>query len=46
MALALFDLDNTLLDGDSDFLWGEFLVERGAVSGAAFSTTNQRLYQQ
>ena len=32
MALALFDLDNTLLDGDSDFLWGEFLVEQGAVA--------------
>ena len=46
MALALFDLDNTLLDGDSDFLWGEFLVERGAVTGAAFSAANRRFYQQ
>ena len=26
MALALFDLDKTLLDGDSDFEWGQFLV--------------------
>jgi phosphoserine phosphatase len=31
MALALFDLDKTLLGGDSDFLWGEFLSEIGAV---------------
>ena len=29
MALALFDLDNTLLDGDSDYLWGQYLVEHG-----------------
>jgi phosphoserine phosphatase len=29
MALALFDLDKTLLGGDSDFLWGEFLSEIG-----------------
>ena len=28
MTLALFDLDNTLIAGDSDHLWGEFLVER------------------
>jgi HAD superfamily hydrolase (TIGR01490 family) len=32
MNLALFDLDNTLLDGDTDFEWLEFLVEQGAVS--------------
>ena len=29
--LAIFDLDNTLLAGDSDHSWGEFLVEQGAV---------------
>ena len=28
--LALFDLDNTLLSGDSDYEWGQFLIERGA----------------
>jgi HAD superfamily hydrolase (TIGR01490 family) len=32
MNLALFDLDNTLLDGDTDFEWLEFLIEQGAVS--------------
>ena len=31
MALALFDLDNTLLAGDSDYLWGVFLVDKGLV---------------
>ena len=25
MSLAIFDLDNTLIGGDSDFLWGEFI---------------------
>ena len=29
MRLALFDLDNTLLAGDSDYEWGQFLVDRG-----------------
>src|SRR5919106_1975622 len=32
MNLALFDLDNTLLNGDTDFEWLEFLIEQGAVS--------------
>ena len=31
MTLAIFDLDNTLLSGDSDYLWGEFLCERNIV---------------
>ena len=31
MTLAIFDLDNTLLKGDSDHAWGEFLVEKGIV---------------
>ena len=31
MSLAIFDLDNTLIGGDSDYLWGEFLCEIGAV---------------
>ena len=29
MRLALFDLDNTLLGGDSDHAWGDYLCERG-----------------
>ena len=31
MRLALFDLDNTLLAGDSDHSWGEFVCQRGLV---------------
>ncbi|MFZ0468494.1 MAG: HAD family hydrolase [Thiogranum sp.] len=46
MALALFDLDNTLLDGDSDYLWGCFLVERGVVDGETYQRENQRFYEQ
>lgn len=46
MALALFDLDNTLLDGDSDYLWGCFLAEHGIVDGEAHESENQRFYEQ
>ena len=46
MALAIFDLDNTLLAGDSDYLWGRFLVEKGAVDGAQYEQENERFYQQ
>ena len=46
MALALFDLDNTLLNGDSDYLWGQFLVERGIVDGSFYESENQRFYDQ
>jgi HAD superfamily hydrolase (TIGR01490 family) len=46
MALALFDLDNTLLDGDSDYLWGRFLVEHGIVDGEFYESENQRFYDQ
>jgi len=46
MSLAIFDLDNTLLDGDSDYLWGQFLVERGLVDGAFYERENQRFYDQ
>lgn len=45
MALALFDLDNTLLAGDSDHLWGEFLAQRGLVDGADFQQQNDAFYQ-
>ena len=40
--LAIFDLDNTLLDGDSDYLWGQHLMEQGAVPRARFEEDNQR----
>jgi HAD superfamily hydrolase (TIGR01490 family) len=44
MTLAIFDLDNTLLAGDSDHAWGEFLVERGLVDGAWYKAQNDAFY--
>ncbi len=44
MRLALFDLDNTLLGGDSDYEWGQFLVEQGVVDGDFYERENQRFY--
>ena len=46
MALALFDLDNTLLTDDSDFLWGCFLVEKGLVDKSAYDEANRRFYEE
>ena len=46
MSLAIFDLDNTLLDGDSDYLWGQFLAERGLVDGEHHERENQQFYDQ
>lgn len=43
--LALFDLDNTLLAGDSDHAWGDFLVERGIVDGRHYKDTNDAFYR-
>ncbi len=45
MALAIFDLDNTLIGGDSDYLWGEFLVKNNYVDSEAFANTNTQFYQ-
>ncbi|MGA9852254.1 MAG: HAD family hydrolase [Gammaproteobacteria bacterium] len=42
MKLALFDLDHTLLDGDSDDLWYRFLAEQGVVDGAHFIAERAR----
>ncbi len=46
MALALFDLDNTLLAGDSDYLWGCFLAEQGIVDRDYYEQENQRFYDE
>ena len=46
MALAIFDLDNTLLAGDSDYLWGVFLSEQGIVDRDFYERENQRFYQE
>lgn len=44
MALALFDLDNTLLADDSDYLWGCFLVDKGLVDKSTYDEANKRFY--
>lgn len=46
MRLAIFDLDNTLLAGDSDFLWGRHLVEQGCVDGEQYDRQNRAFYEQ
>ncbi len=38
--LALFDLDHTLLDGDSDVLWCDFLLAKGVLDRASFAARN------
>lgn len=45
MTLAIFDLDNTLLNGDSDHAWGEFLVEKNLVDADAYAQANDKFYQ-
>ena len=45
MTLALFDLDNTLLGGDSDHAWGQFMATRGLVDEASYAADNDRFYQ-
>ena len=44
--LALFDLDNTLLAGDSDHAWGEFLIAKNLVDESEHRRENDRFYQQ
>lgn len=44
MKLALFDLDNTLLAGDSDYEWGQFLVDRGVLDAAEYEAQNREFY--
>lgn len=46
MRLAIFDLDHTLLAGDSDYLWGRFLADHGYVDAEAYERENQRFYEQ
>jgi HAD superfamily hydrolase (TIGR01490 family) len=43
MRLALFDLDHTLLDGDSDQLWCDFLIDKGLLDKAIFSAKNEAM---
>jgi len=46
MNLALFDLDNTLLACDSDYEWGQFLVDQGVLERDAYEAQNAAYYEQ
>src|SRR5438105_876232 len=46
MRLTLFDLDNTLLAGDSDYAWGQFLVDRGVLERESYEAQNRTYYEQ
>lgn len=45
MRLALFDLDNTLLGGDSDHAWGDYLCARGILDVDTYKARNDEFYQ-
>ncbi len=45
MALTLFDLDNTLITDDSDYLWGQYLVETGIVDRLEYAEKNRQFFK-
>jgi HAD superfamily hydrolase (TIGR01490 family) len=46
MELVLFDLDNTLLAGDSDVAWTQYLIEEGALDASTQTTRNLVFFEQ
>ena len=46
MNLAIFDLDNTLLDGDSDYNWGLYLVKKGYLDEGEYKEQNQKFFEE
>jgi HAD superfamily hydrolase (TIGR01490 family) len=42
--LALFDLDNTILAGDSDYNWSRFLIQEGCLDGKTYAEKNEKFY--
>ena len=44
MALAIFDLDHTLINGDSDHAWGEFIADKGLVDGDSYRRRNDAFF--
>jgi HAD superfamily hydrolase (TIGR01490 family) len=46
MRLALFDLDNTLLAGDSDYEWAQYLIDRGVLDRDRYEARNNEFYEQ
>lgn len=45
MKLTLFDLDNTLLSGDSDFEWAQFLIEKQVLDREVYEARNQEFFE-
>ena len=46
MNLAIFDLDNTLLDGDSDYNWGLYLVKKGYLDEGEYKEQNRKFFEE
>jgi len=46
LPLAIFDLDETLIAGDSDYAWFQFIIEQGLVDANIYEEQNERFYQQ
>jgi HAD superfamily hydrolase (TIGR01490 family) len=46
LELVLFDLDNTLIDGDSDYEWAQFLIEQGVLERSSYEERNQEFFDQ
>ena len=46
MRLALFDLDNTLLAGDSDYEWAQYLIDQGVLERTQYEARNYEFYEQ
>jgi HAD superfamily hydrolase (TIGR01490 family) len=46
VTLCLFDLDHTLLAGDSDYEWGQFLVDRGVLAREEYEAQNAAFFEQ
>jgi len=44
--LVLFDLDNTLLEGDSDYLWAQHLIDAGVVDAGEYNARNDWFYER
>ena len=45
MPLAIFDLDNTLLNGDSDYAWGQFVADKGLVDSDNYRSANETFFR-
>ena len=46
MRLVLFDLDNTLLTGDSDYEWAQYLIDQGVLEREHYEARNDKFYEQ